>query len=163
MVLFHVENELTGHTNLITHYNLEHAYNKFCGKKVKEKLSNFLSLLDSPGIQDNSSMRSLNSFSPLTGDMLTCFRLHTGPLPEQYRLMHIQPPKKKNKHKHKHHRPQDPLPPETPSDSDHKKKKKNKDDDPDRKKKKKDKKKEKNRHSPDHPGMTGAQPSSSLR
>lgn len=32
-------------------------------------------------------------------------------LPEQYRLMHIQPPKKKNKHKHKHHRPQDPLPP----------------------------------------------------
>ncbi len=32
-------------------------------------------------------------------------------LPEQYRLMHIQPPKKKNKHKHKHLRPQDPLPP----------------------------------------------------
>ncbi|XP_016095540.1 mediator of RNA polymerase II transcription subunit 19-B-like [Sinocyclocheilus grahami] len=76
---------------------------------------------DSPGIQDNSSMRSLNSFSPLTGAMLTCFRLHTGPLSEQYRLMHIQPPKKKNKHKHKHHRPQDPLLPETLSDSDHKK------------------------------------------
>lgn len=37
-----VGNELTGNTNLITHYNLEHAYNKFCGKKVKEKLSNFL-------------------------------------------------------------------------------------------------------------------------
>lgn len=33
---------MTGNTNLITHYNLEHAYNKFCGKKVKEKLSNFL-------------------------------------------------------------------------------------------------------------------------
>lgn len=31
-------------------------------------------------------------------------------LPEQYRLMHIQPPKKKSKHKHKHHRLQDPLP-----------------------------------------------------
>lgn len=42
-VLFHsVGNDLTGNTNLITHYNLEHAYNKFCGKKVKEKLSNFL-------------------------------------------------------------------------------------------------------------------------
>lgn len=116
-------------------------------------------MIDSPGIQDNSSLRSLiekppvcnNSFSPLTGVMLTGFRLHTGPvsvcvcmretkeglpmhllwvshillfacmiyvilsllpkLPEQYRLMHIQPPKKKNKHKHKHHRPQDPLPP----------------------------------------------------
>ncbi|KAA0722117.1 Mediator of RNA polymerase II transcription subunit 19-B [Triplophysa tibetana] len=168
-----MENELTGHTNLITHYNLEHAYNKFCGKKVKEKLSNFLpelpGMIDSPGIQDNSSLHSLiekppvcnNSFSPLTGAMLTGFRLHTGPLPEQYRLMHIQPPKKKNKHKHKHHRPQDPLPPETPSDSDHKKKKKKKDDDPDRKKKKKDKKKKKNRHSPDPPGMTGSQPSSS--
>lgn len=39
---FLVGNELTGNTNLITHYNLEHAYNKFCGKKVKEKLSNFL-------------------------------------------------------------------------------------------------------------------------
>uniref|UniRef100_A0A673NAB7 Mediator of RNA polymerase II transcription subunit 19 n=1 Tax=Sinocyclocheilus rhinocerous TaxID=307959 RepID=A0A673NAB7_9TELE len=134
-------------------------YNKFCGKKVKEKLSNFLpelpGMIDSPGIQDNSSMRSLNSFSPLTGAMLTCVRLHTGPLPEQYRLMHIQPPKKKNKHKHKHHRPQDPLQPETPT--------------PDIS----DKYNKmytvllflhlQNRHSHDHPGMTGAQPSSSLR
>lgn len=92
---------------------------------------------------------------------------HFFQLPEQYRLMHIQPPKKKSKHKHKHHRPQDPLPQgtanghkeysmsprhlltrlftasETPSDSDPKKKKKKRDDDPDRKKKKKDKKKKK--------------------
>ncbi|KAM8848094.1 mediator of RNA polymerase II transcription subunit 19-A isoform X1 [Synchiropus splendidus] len=172
-----VGNELTGNTNLITHYNLEHAYNKFCGKKVKEKLSNFLpelpGMIDCPGTQDGSSLRSLidkppvsgNSFSPLTGAMLTGFRLHTGPLPEQYRLMHIQPPKKKSKHKHKHHRPQDPLPQaETPSDTDPKKKKKKRDDDPDRKKKKKDKKKKKNRHSPDHPGLAGSQPNSnSLR
>ncbi|XP_062851408.1 mediator of RNA polymerase II transcription subunit 19-B isoform X1 [Trichomycterus rosablanca] len=169
-----MENELTGNTNLITHYSLEHAYNKFCGKKVKEKLSNFLpelpGMIDISGHQDGSSLHSLiekppvcnNSFSPLTGTMLTGFRLHTGPLPEQYRLMHIQPPKKKSKNK-RHHRP-DPLPPETPSDSDHKKKKKKKDDDPERKKKKKDKKKKKNRHSPDHPGMTSSQPSgSSLR
>ncbi|XP_062851409.1 mediator of RNA polymerase II transcription subunit 19-B isoform X2 [Trichomycterus rosablanca] len=165
-----MENELTGNTNLITHYSLEHAYNKFCGKKVKEKLSNFLpelpGMIDISGHQDGSSLHSLiekppvcnNSFSPLTGTMLTGFRLHTGP----YRLMHIQPPKKKSKNK-RHHRP-DPLPPETPSDSDHKKKKKKKDDDPERKKKKKDKKKKKNRHSPDHPGMTSSQPSgSSLR
>lgn len=165
-------NDLTGNTNLITHYNLEHAYNKFCGKKVKEKLSNFLpelpGMIDCPGVQDGSSLRSLiekppvcgNSFSPLTGALLTGFRLHTGPLPEQYRLMHIQPPKKKSKHKHKHHRPQDPLPPEMPSDSDPKKKKKKRDDDPERKKKKKDKKKKKNRHSPDHPGIPGSQPNS---
>ncbi|XP_028824107.1 mediator of RNA polymerase II transcription subunit 19-A [Denticeps clupeoides] len=170
-------NDLTGNTNLITYYSLEHAYNKFCGKKVKEKLSNFLpelpGMIDCPGVQDGSSLRSLiekppvcgNSFSPLTGALLTGFRLHTGPLPEQYRLMHIQPPKKKtSKHKHRHHRPQDPIPPETPSDSDPKKKKKKRDDDPERKKKKKDKKKKKNRHSPDHPGMTTSQPgSNSLR
>ncbi|KAJ8247740.1 hypothetical protein GJAV_G00249740 [Gymnothorax javanicus] len=168
-----VGNELTGNTNLITHYSLEHAYNKFCGKKVKEKLSSFLpelpGMIDSAGSQDGSSLRSLiekppvcgNSFSPLTGALLTGFRLHTGPLPELYKLMHIQPPKKKSKHKHRHHRPQDPIPPETPSDSDHKKKKKKKDDDPDRKKKKKDKKKKKSRHSPDHPGLTGSQPNSS--
>ena len=199
-------------------------------------------MIDCPGTQDGSSLRSLidkppvcgNSFSPLTGALLTGFRLHTGPvlliryraqilkahvfsiltpitkpinrvlvnyfhlaclitatffmlmfwgflfflqLPEQYRLMHIQPPKKKSKHKHKHHRPQDPLPQgmtqttrthkckehdmfsvqwqafffcdltETPSDSDPKKKKKKRDDDPDRKKKKKDKKKKKVRRS----------------
>ncbi|TSK22559.1 Mediator of RNA polymerase II transcription subunit 19-B [Bagarius yarrelli] len=126
-----MENELTGNTNLITHYNLEHAYNKFCGKKVKEKLSNFLpelpGMIDTPGLQDGSSLRSLiekppvcnNSFSPLTGTMLTGFRLHTGPL---FSVLFLT---------------------ETPSDSDHKKKKKKKDDDPDRKKKKKDKKKKK--------------------
>ncbi|XP_043932522.1 mediator of RNA polymerase II transcription subunit 19 [Protopterus annectens] len=147
--------ELTGSTNLITYYNLEHTFNKFCGKKVKDKLSNFLpdlpGMIDMPGTHDNSSLRSLiekppicgNSFNPLTGNMLTGFRLHAGPLPEQYRLMHIQPPKKKNKHKHKQNRTQDPVPPETPSDSDHKKKKKKKDDDPERKKKKKEKKKKK--------------------
>lgn len=141
--------ELTGSTNLITHYNLEHAYNKFCGKKVKEKLSNFLpdlpGMIDLPGSHDSSSLRSLiekppicgSSFTPLTGAMLTGFRLHAGPvspatgslgggrgpawpgltspfspqLPEQCRLMHIQPPKKKNKHKHKQSRTQDPVPP----------------------------------------------------
>ncbi|NXP83217.1 MED19 polymerase, partial [Ramphastos sulfuratus] len=193
--------ELTGSTNLITHYNLEHAYNKFCGKKVKEKLSNFLpdlpGMIDLPGSHDSSSLRSLiekppicsSSFTPLTGTMLTGFRLHAGPLPEQCRLMHIQPPKKKNKHKHKQSRTQDPVPPgccaslpqparslqpqgvpslpsalvppETPSDSDHKKKKKKKEEDPERKRKKKEKKKKKNRHSPEHPGVGSSQASSS--
>lgn len=50
--MFLVGNELTGNTNLITHYNLEHAYNKFCGKKVKEKLSNFLPELPGGFIQE---------------------------------------------------------------------------------------------------------------
>ncbi|MGH0185100.1 UNVERIFIED_CONTAM: hypothetical protein FKN15_016776 [Acipenser sinensis] len=86
-------NELTGNTNLITHYNLEHAYNKFCGKKVKEKLSNFLpelpGMIDMPGTQDTSSLHSLiekppicgNTFNSLTGTLLTGFRLHAGPKP----------------------------------------------------------------------------------
>ncbi|CAH2321516.1 mediator of RNA polymerase II transcription subunit 19 [Pelobates cultripes] len=160
--------DLTGSVNLIVHYNLEHSFSKFCGKKVKEKLSNFLpdlpGMIDTPGSQDNSSLRSLiekppicgNSFTPLTGALLTGFRLHAGPLPEQCRLMHIQPPKKKNK-KHKT-RTQEPAPPETPSDSDHrKKKKKQREDDPERRRKKKDKKKKKSRHSPEHPGAAGSQ------
>ncbi|RLV97298.1 hypothetical protein DV515_00011974 [Chloebia gouldiae] len=108
-------------------------------------------MIDLPGSHDSSSLRSLiekppicgSSFTPLTGAMLTGFRLHAGPLPEQCRLMHIQPPKKKNKHKHKQSRTQDPVPPETPSDSDHKKKKKKKEEDPERKRKKKEKKKKK--------------------
>ncbi|XP_073444376.1 mediator of RNA polymerase II transcription subunit 19 isoform X2 [Dendrobates tinctorius] len=161
--------DLTGSVNLILHYNLEHSFGKFCGKKVKEKLSNFLpdlpGMIDTPGSQDNSSLRSLiekppicgNSFTPLTGALLTGFRLHAGPLPEHCRLMHIQPPKKKNK-KHKASRTQEPAPPETPSDSDHrKKKKKQREDDPERRRKKKDKKKKKNRHSPEHPGAGSSQ------
>ncbi|KAM8923859.1 mediator of RNA polymerase II transcription subunit 19 [Pelodytes ibericus] len=161
--------DLTGSVNLILHYNLEHSFSKFCGKKVKEKLSNFLpdlpGMIDTPGAQDNSSLRSLiekppicgHSFTPLTGALLTGFRLHAGPLPEQCRLMHIQPPKKKSK-KHKQSRTQEPAPPETPSDSDHrKKKKKQREDDPERRKKKKEKKKKKSRHSPDHPGAGSSQ------
>uniref|UniRef100_A0A8D2MAU4 Mediator of RNA polymerase II transcription subunit 19 n=1 Tax=Zonotrichia albicollis TaxID=44394 RepID=A0A8D2MAU4_ZONAL len=149
--------ELTGSTNLITHYNLEHAYNKFCGKKVKEKLSNFLpdlpGMIDLPGSHDSSSLRSLiekppicgSSFTPLTGAMLTGFRLHAGPRPPSIGSSGAS------------------ASPETPSDSDHKKKKKKKEEDPERKRKKKEKKKKKNRHSPEHPGVGSSQASSSLR
>ncbi|XP_043835975.1 LOW QUALITY PROTEIN: mediator of RNA polymerase II transcription subunit 19-like [Dromiciops gliroides] len=162
--------DLTGSTNLITHYNLEHAYNKFCRKKVKEKLSDFLpdlpGMIDLPGSHDNSSLRSLierppilgGSFTPITGTMLAGFRLHSCPLPEQCCLMHLQPPKKKNKHKHKRSRTQDPVPPETPSYLDNKKMKK--EEDPEQKRKKKEKN---NRHRPEHPGMGSSQASSSLR
>lgn len=48
------KSELTGATNLISHYNLEHTYNKFNSKKVKEQLSSFLptlpSVIDGPGM-----------------------------------------------------------------------------------------------------------------
>ena len=49
--------ERTGSTNLMSAYGLEHSYNKFSGKKLKEQLSAFLPNLpgniDTPGLQDN--------------------------------------------------------------------------------------------------------------
>uniref|UniRef100_G3MLK0 Mediator of RNA polymerase II transcription subunit 19 n=1 Tax=Amblyomma maculatum TaxID=34609 RepID=G3MLK0_AMBMU len=105
------KSELTGATNLMVSYNLEHSYNKFSGRKVKDQLSAFLPNLpgniDAPGDQDNSSLRSLiekppvggKELLPLTGAQLVGFRLHPGPLPEQYRMMSQQPQRKKHKHK----------------------------------------------------------------
>lgn len=51
------ESELTGATNLMAYYGLEHSYSKFSGKKLKEQLSSFLpnlpGIIDRPGHQDN--------------------------------------------------------------------------------------------------------------
>lgn len=44
------KSEPTAASNLINYYNLEHTYNKFNSKKVKEPLSSFLSKL--PGVID---------------------------------------------------------------------------------------------------------------
>lgn len=45
--------ELTGATNLMAFYGLEHSYSKFSGKKVKSELSSFLpnlpGFIDGPG------------------------------------------------------------------------------------------------------------------
>ncbi|XP_074640164.1 mediator of RNA polymerase II transcription subunit 19-like [Tubulanus polymorphus] len=166
------ESELTGSTNLMSHYSLEHSYNKFCGgKKVKEELSAFLPNLpgniDTPGIQDNSSLRSViekppvtgKEILPLSGASLAGFRLHPGPLPEQYRLMSQIPQKKKHKYKkHKRETSKEGIPtegigkPEQTSESYERKHKKQKrsDEERDRKKKKKEKKKKKQKHSPEH-------------
>jgi len=52
--------ELTGMTNLMSYHGLEHSYNKFGSKKVKEELSAFLPTLpgniDTSGNQDNRSV-----------------------------------------------------------------------------------------------------------
>ena len=49
--------DISASINLLGHYGLEHSYNKYFGKKVKEELSSFLPHLpgniDSAGIQDN--------------------------------------------------------------------------------------------------------------
>ncbi|KAF5284685.1 hypothetical protein FQA39_LY16937 [Lamprigera yunnana] len=85
------DSELTGATNLMAYYGLEHSYTKFSGKKLKEALSSFLptlpGVIDSPGAQDNSSLRSVidkppivgKELLPLTSSQLDGFRLHPGP------------------------------------------------------------------------------------
>jgi len=152
--------ELTGLTNLMSYYGLEHSYHKFTSKKVKDELSAFLTTLpgniDTPGSLDNSSLRSViekppiigKELIPLSGHALSGFRLHPGPLAEQYRIM-SQPVQKKKKHKkHKKEGKDTTLPEaqaETASDSghEHRKLKKAKRSEEERKKRKKEKKKKK--------------------
>ena len=92
-------NEVTGATNLMASKNLEHHYAKLASKKMKDSLSSFLpqlpGLVDTPGCQDNSSLRGLIEKPPVGGKellplnqlQLAGFRLHPGPLPEQYRSL----------------------------------------------------------------------------
>lgn len=62
-----------------------HSYQ---GYQVVMHVISLSGMIDVPGVQDGSSLRSLiekppvcgNSFSPLTGNLLTGFRLHTGPV-----------------------------------------------------------------------------------
>nr|CAG4635061.1 EOG090X0DK3 [Alona affinis] len=111
--------DLTGATNLMAHYNLEHSYNKFSGKKFKDSLSSFLpslpGLIDTPGSTDNSSLRSIIEKPPIGGkelaflnnSQLAGFRLHPGPLPEQYQISSNAP---KKKQKHKKHKKSNEMP-----------------------------------------------------
>ncbi|XP_033747605.1 mediator of RNA polymerase II transcription subunit 19-like [Ylistrum balloti] len=146
--------EMTGSNNLIIHYDLEHSYSKFCKKEGKEELSAFLpnlpGYIDAPGINDNSSLRSLIDKPPITGkelnplsnSSLTGFRLHPGPLPEQYRFMN-QMPKKKPKPKRKKDEKTSALQdyPDNPVESGHDKKTKKPKHDTEKQKRKKKKKK----------------------
>lgn len=163
------------------HYRLEHSYNKFSGKKVKEQLSSFLpylpGMIDTPGHQDNSSLRSViekppiggKELLPLTSVQLAGFRLHPGPLPEQYRCVN-QTPQRKHKNKHKKHKhkagetpSQETQVTEVGQDTHEKKHKKQKrhDEEKERKKRKKEKKRKKQKHSPEHSGgLTPSQHSS---
>eukprot|EP00095_Tigriopus_kingsejongensis_P008627 maker-scaffold503_size153465-snap-gene-0.18 protein:Tk08627 transcript:maker-scaffold503_size153465-snap-gene-0.18-mRNA-1 annotation:"mediator of rna polymerase ii transcription subunit 19" len=110
-------NDTTGATNLMVASGLEHSYAKLTTKKMKESLSSFLphmaGIIDTPGSQDNSSLRGIIEKPPVCGKelhplnqlQLSGFRLHPGPLPEQYRgLAHVQSRKKHKHKKHKHSR-----------------------------------------------------------
>lgn len=169
--------ELTGDKDLMTEYGLHHTLTKFKDKKVKESLSSFLPNL--PGIYDgmnnleNSTLRSVvekppiggKELLPLTAVQLAGFRLHPGPLPEQYRALNTTPARK-HKNKHKKHKHKDgAVPQETslmdstglePYEKKHKKQKRH-EDDKERKKRKKEKKRKKQRHSPEPPGSVPPQ------
>lgn len=110
------EGTVTGATNLMASKGLEHSYLKLTTKKMKDTLSSFLpqlpGVIDTPGAQDNSSLRGLidkppvcgkelNSLTPL---QLSGFRLHPGPLPEQYRYSMQVQTKRKKKHKKNRHK-----------------------------------------------------------
>merc|ERR1712002_1452442 len=91
--------DITGATNLMASKGLESSYVKLTTKKMKDSLSSFLpnlpGVVDTPGSQDNSSLRGLIEKPPVCGKellllnqlQLAGFRLHPGPLPEQYRTL----------------------------------------------------------------------------
>lgn len=167
--------ELTGDKDLMTEYGLHHTLTKFKDKKVKESLASFLPNL--PGIYDtssnleNSTLRSViekppiggKELVPLTAVQLAGFRLHPGPLPEQYRALNTTPARK-HKNKHKKHKHKDGAVPQETSLMDsagletyerkHKKQKRH-EDDKERKKRKKEKKRKKKSHSPE-PSAAGS-------
>jgi len=104
--------ELTGANNLMQSKGLENSYIKLTTKRMKDSLSSFLpnlpGVIDTPGAEDNSSLRGLiekppvggKELHPLSHAQLAGFRLHPGPLPDQYRIsMQVQNNKKKKKAK----------------------------------------------------------------
>ncbi|KAH8270181.1 hypothetical protein KR018_005391 [Drosophila ironensis] len=166
--------ELTGDKDLMTEYGLNHTLTKFKEKKFKESLASFLQNI--PGINDlithpveNSTLRSViekppiggKELLPLTPVQLAGFRLHPGPLPEQYRTTYVTPARK-HKNKHKKHKHKDGVTTGQEStlldsagletyEKKHKKQKRH-EDDKERKKRKKEKKRKKKNQSPE-PGV----------
>ncbi|XP_023348431.1 mediator of RNA polymerase II transcription subunit 19 [Eurytemora carolleeae] len=153
--------DVTGATNLMASRNLEHSFNKLASKKMKDSLSSFLpglpGIVDTPGSQDNSSLRGLIEKPPVGGKELTLlnqlqltgFRLHPGPLPEQYRavLNHVAGKEKKRTKKRKSRGTETPAQDELRDEErDRKRERKHKKHDKEseeRRKKKKEKKKKK--------------------
>merc|ERR1711963_1128556 len=170
-----VVSEVTGATNLMQSKNLEHSYTKLASKKMKDSLSSFLpglpGVIDTQGSQDNSSLRGLIEKPPVCGKelhsltplQLAGFRLHPGPLPEQYRYsMQVQTKRRRKHKKNRHKGSETPAtdgnePGSSRNDSEerekrkekkHKKHEKDKDAE-ERKKKKKEKKKKRSKEDKD--------------
>merc|ERR1719264_1848972 len=80
---------------------LESTYVKLTTKKMKDTLSSFLPQL--PGVIEKPPVggKELHSLTPL---QLAGFRLHPGPLPEQYRYSMQVQTKRGRKHKKNRHK-----------------------------------------------------------
>lgn len=167
------ESTMTGATNLMASKGLEHSYVKLTTKKMKDTLSSFLpqlpGVIDTPGSQDSSALRGLidkppvcgKELHPLTPLQLAGFRLHPGPLPEQYRYsMQVQTKKRRKHKKNRHKGSETPATDENQAGSSRneseerekrkeKKHKKHEKDAEERKKKKKEKKKKRSKEDKD--------------
>lgn len=167
------EGTVTGATNLMASKGLEHSYIKLTTKKMKDTLSSFLpnlpGVIDTPSGQDGSSLRGLidkppvcgKELNPLTPLQLSGFRLHPGPLPEQYRYsMQVQTKRRRKHKKNRHKGSETPAtdgnePGSSRNDSEErekrkeKKHKKHEKDAEERKKKKKEKKKKRSKEDKD--------------
>merc|ERR1719330_1928457 len=119
-------------------------------------------MVDLTSQQDNSSLRQLIEKPPVGGKelmllnqlQLSGFRLHPGPLPEQYRTLLNQMPTKDKKNKHHKHRGGDTPAGDDKTEEERRERKKHKKRDHDSdggaaKKKKKEKKKKSRREDKD--------------
>ncbi|KAM7533133.1 hypothetical protein Aperf_G00000124624 [Anoplocephala perfoliata] len=98
------DDQITGATNLIDHYGLKNAYQKYFRGNLKEDLSGFLTHLsgnvNTPASNDESGLMHLIERPPIQGKSFQLFnnsqldsavRLHPGPLPQEFMSQFIAP------------------------------------------------------------------------
>lgn len=98
------DDQITGATNLIDHYGLKNAYQKYFRGNLKEELSGFLTHLsgnvNTPASNDESGLMHLIERPPIQGKSFQTFntsqldsavRLHPGPLPQEFMSQFIAP------------------------------------------------------------------------
>nr|CDS30464.1 Mediator of RNA polymerase II transcription [Hymenolepis microstoma] len=98
------DNQITGAKNLIDHYGLKNAYQKYFRGNLKEELSGFLTHLsgnvNTPSSSDESGLMHLIERPPIQGNSFQTFnisqldsavRLHPGPLPQEFMSYFVAP------------------------------------------------------------------------
>lgn len=98
------DNQITGAKNLIDHFGLKNAYQKYFRGNLKEELSGFLTHLsgnvNTPASTDESGLMHLIERPPIQGNSFQTFnvsqldsavRLHPGPLPQEFMSYFVAP------------------------------------------------------------------------